>query len=158
MKHYVLSLVETDEQAQEIIRGLTRAGVSREDISILNSRQGTADDFAGHKQTKEEGRWSGSEGGGLFTGIGPALIGATRPFVAAGSVMNAFDIEEASMQDGGVAGALVRFALSEDAAQRYERKLMEGSILISVHADKEGMATVVRKTLEEAHGQKISEV
>jgi hypothetical protein len=62
MKHYVLSLVETDEQAQEIIRGLTRAGVSREDISILNSRQGTADDFSGHKQTKEQGRWSGSEG------------------------------------------------------------------------------------------------
>jgi hypothetical protein len=78
MKHYVLSLVEADEQAQEIIRGLTRAGVSTEDISILNSRQGTADDFAGHKQSKEEGRWSGSEGGGLFTGIGPALIGATR--------------------------------------------------------------------------------
>jgi hypothetical protein len=35
---------------------------------------------------------------------------------------------------------------------------MEGSILISVHADKEGMATVVRETLEEAHGQEISEV
>jgi hypothetical protein len=32
MKHYVLRLVDTDEQAQEIIRGLTRAGVLREDI------------------------------------------------------------------------------------------------------------------------------
>jgi hypothetical protein len=93
----------------------------------------------------------------VFTGIGPALIVATRPFVVAGSIMNAFDIEEASMQDGGASGALVRFGLSE-AAQRYERKLMEGSILNSVHADKEGMATVVRKTLEEAHGQEISEV
>jgi hypothetical protein len=39
MKHYVLNVVETDEQAQQIIRGLTRAGVSREDISILNSRR-----------------------------------------------------------------------------------------------------------------------
>jgi hypothetical protein len=87
MKHYVLSLVETDAQAQEIIRRLTRAGVSREDISILNSRQGTADDFTGHKQTEEEGQWSGSEGGGLFTGIGPALIGAAGPFVAAGTIM-----------------------------------------------------------------------
>jgi hypothetical protein len=62
------------------------------------------------------------------------------------------------MKDGGVSGALVCFGLSENAAQRYERKLVEGGILISVHADKEGMATLVRRTLEEAHGQDISEV
>ena len=158
MKHYVLSLVETDEQAQDIIRRLTRAGVSREDISILNSRQGSTDDFSGHKLTKEERQWSGNAGTGLLTGIGPALLGAASPFLATGGMMNTFDVEEAAMKDGGVAGILVRFGLSEDVAQRYERKLMEGGILISVHADKKEMLTVVRKTLEEAHGQEISEV
>ena len=158
MKHYVLSLVETDEQVQEIIRRLTRAGVSREDISILDSRQGSADDFSGHKLTEEEKQRSGSAGTGLLTGIGPALPGAAGPFVAGGGMMNAFDVGEAAMKDGGVSGILVHFGLSEDAAERYERKLVEGGILISVHADNREMVTVVRKTLEETHGQEISVV
>jgi hypothetical protein len=158
VKHYVLSLIETDEQAQEIIRRLMRAGVSREDISILNSRQGSTDDFSGHKATEEERQWSGSAGTSLLTGIGPVLLGAAGPFVAAGGIMNTFDVEEAGMKDGGVCGILIRFGLSEDAAQRYERKLLEGCILISVHADKKEMTTVIRKTLEDAHGQEISVV
>jgi hypothetical protein len=158
MKHYVLSLVETDEQAQEIIRRLTRAGVAREDISILNSRQGSTDDFTGHKLTEEERQRAGNPGTGLLTGIAPALVGAAGPFVAPGGMMNTFDVAEASMKDGGVSGLLIRFGLSEDAAQRYERKLVEGGVLISVHADKKEMLTVVRKTLEEAHGQETSEV
>jgi hypothetical protein len=158
MKHYVLSLVETDEQVEDIIRRLTRAGVSREDISILNSRQGTTGDFAGREPTEEERRWSDGAGTGLLAGIGPAFSGGAGPFVAAGSLMNAFDVEEAAMKDGGVSGILVHFGLSEDVAQRYEKKLLNGGILISVHFDKKEMLTVVRRTLEEAHGQEISEV
>jgi len=45
-------------------------------------------------------------------GIGPALLGA-------GGMMNAFDVEGAGMKDGGVCRMLVRFGLSESAAQRY---------------------------------------
>jgi Heat induced stress protein YflT len=157
MKHHVLSLVETDEQVQEIIRRLTSVGVSRDDISILNCRREGTDDFTGHTP-KEERACSGVGGTSLLTGIGPSFIGAADPFIAAGGMMNAFDAEEAGMKDGGVSRMLVGFGLSEDAAQSYERKLVEGGILLSVHTEKKEMVTVIRSALEQAHGQEISEV
>ena len=157
MKHYILSLVETDEQAQDTIRLLTSVGVSTEDVLILNPSQRNTEDFADHKETKEGEHQTGIKETGLLGGVGPALVGAAGPFAAASSIMSAYEAQEAVEKGGRVSGALVRFGISEDAAERYEGKLAEGGVLIAVRADKGKPAIVARKALEEARGQEISE-
>jgi len=147
MKHHVLCLADADEHAQEIIRRLTAAGFSKQDISILSSREGAADDeFADRKKARTGQRDFGVQVG-LLTGVGPALIGGTGHFMGVGK----------RVEGDEISGVLVGLGLAEDAAQHYENKAAEGGILISVRADKKEAAKVVRKIFEESHGQEISE-
>jgi Heat induced stress protein YflT len=146
MKHHVLCLADADEHAQEIIRRLTSAGFSRQDISILNSREGAADEFADRKKARTGERDFGVQVG-LLTCVGPALIGGTGHFMGVGK----------RVEGDEISGVLVRLGLAEDAAQHYENKVAEGGILISARADKKEAAKVARKVFEESHGQEISE-
>jgi Heat induced stress protein YflT domain len=143
MKHHVLCLADADEHAQEIIRSLTRAGFSKQDISILSSREGAADEFADRKKARTGAR---EVQVGLLTGVGPALIGGAGHFMGVGRMM----------QGGEISGVLVRLGLSEHAAQHYENKVAEGGILISVRADKKEAAKVAQNIFEKSHGQEIS--
>ena len=57
---------------------------------------------------------------------------------------------------GGVTGALIGFGIPEYEAKRYEGKLKEGNLLISVHTDDSTERDRVKTIFEEAGAEDIA--
>ncbi len=139
----VFCIANTYAQAERIIDALKLAGFSNNDISVLlPDTQGTKD-FAHEKNTKApEGAATGAGAGGLMggalgwlAGIGALAIPGVGPFVAAGPIMAALGGAALGATVGGIGGALIGMGIPEYEAKRYEGKLKEGKILISVHSE-----------------------
>ena len=143
MKRSTLCLVDTEEQAGAIVEKLTTAGFSNDDISVLFPDRESSRDFAHKKETKmPEGATIGAGTGGvvggtlgLLAGIGALAIPGLGPFIAAGPIMAALSGGAIGAGVGGIAGALVGLGIPEYEAKRYEGKVKEGGILISVHSE-----------------------
>src|SRR4030095_13155260 len=114
---------------------------SPNDISVLFPDKSGTRDFAHEQNTKApEGAAAGAGTGGILggalgwlVGIGTLAIPGLGPFIAAGPIMAALSGAAAGAALGGITGALLRMGIPEYEAQRYEGKLKEGNILISVH-------------------------
>jgi hypothetical protein len=124
-------------------RKLRSAGFSDNDISVLFPDKGTTRDFAHKKETKmPEGATIGASTGGaiggtigLLAGIGALAIPGLGPFIAAGPIIAALSGGAIGAGVGGLTGALVGLGIPEYEAKRYEGKVKEGGILISVHSE-----------------------
>jgi uncharacterized membrane protein len=57
---------------------------------------------------------------------------------------------------GGIAGALVGMGIPEFEARRYEGKIKEGNILISVHSESRNEAKRAREIFEQADADDIA--
>jgi hypothetical protein len=57
------------------------------------------------------------------------------PFIAAGPILAALSGAAIGATVGGITGGLIGMGIPELEAKRYEGKLKEGNILISVHTD-----------------------
>src|SRR6201984_1362506 len=143
MKRSALCLVDTEAQADAIVGKLRSAGFSDNDISVLFPDKGSTRDFAHKKETKmPEGTAVGASAGaavggtiGLLAGIGALAIPGLGPFIAAGPIMAALSGGAIGAGVGGLTGALVGLGIPEYEAKRYEGKVKEGGILVSVHCD-----------------------
>ena len=143
MKRSALCLVDTETQADAIVGKLRSAGFSDDDISVLFPDKGSTRDFAHKKETKmPEGATIGASTGGaiggtigLLAGIGALAIPGLGPFIAAGPMIAALSGGAIGAGVGGLTGALVGLGIPEYEAKRYEGKVKEGSILISVHSE-----------------------
>jgi uncharacterized protein (TIGR02271 family) len=143
MKRSTLCLVDTEDQAATIVEKLRSAGFSDNDISVLFPDKGSTRDFAHKKATKmPEGATVGASTGGalggtigLLAGIGALAIPGLGPFIAAGPIMAALSGGAIGAGVGGLTGALVGLGIPEYEAKRYEGKVKEGGILISVHSE-----------------------
>lgn len=143
MAKAVFCIATSHAQAEGIVNQLKVAGFSSNDISVLfPDRRGTKD-FAHEQHTKApEGAAAGAGAGGLLggtlgwlAGIGALAIPGIGPLVAAGPVMVALSAAAVGAAVGGITGALVGMGIPEYEAKRYEGKIREGNILISVHTD-----------------------
>ena len=139
----VFGIAKSVAQAEQIANGLKAAGFSGDDISVLfPDKEGTRD-FAHEQHTKApEGAATGAGTGGVLggalgwlVGIGSLAIPGVGPFIAAGPIMAALAGAAVGAAAGGLAGALVGLGIPEYEAKRYEGKIREGNILISVHTD-----------------------
>ncbi|HEY2423379.1 MAG TPA: hypothetical protein VGH55_04700 [Chthoniobacterales bacterium] len=143
MKRSALCLVDNEDQAEAIVERLRSAGFSDNDISVLFPDKESTRDFAHKKATKmPEGATLGAGTGGavggtigLLAGIGALAIPGLGPFIAAGPIMAALSGGAIGAGIGGLTGALVGLGIPEYEAKRYEGKVKEGSILISVHSE-----------------------
>jgi hypothetical protein len=70
---------------------------------------------------------------GLLLGIGALAIPGLGPFIAAGPIMAALAGIGAGAAVGGIAGALIGMGIPEYEAKRYEGKIKDGNILMSVY-------------------------
>jgi hypothetical protein len=143
MAKAVFGIAKTEEQAIRIADRLRSAGFSENDISVLfPDKQGTRD-FAHEQHTKApEGATSGVVAGGIIggalgwlVGIGSLAIPGLGPFIAAGPILAALSGVAAGGTAGGIVGALIGMGIPEYEAKRYEGKIREGNILISVHTE-----------------------
>lgn len=129
--------------AEAAVDQLFAGGFSNDDVSVLMSDVRGSRDFAAEKNTKApEGTVAGvSVGGavggtlGLLAGIGALAIPGVGPLIAAGPIMGALAGLGVGGTVGGLVGALVGVGIPEYEAQRYEGRVKEGGILVSVHCD-----------------------
>src|SRR5882762_4251318 len=143
MSKAVFCLSDSEAQAQSIVTQLKNAGFSNNDISVLFPDKSGTKDFAHEQHTKTpEGAATGAGTGGVLggafgwlVGIGALAIPGLGPFIAAGPIMAALSGAAAGAALGGLSGALIGMGIPEYEAKRYEGKIKEGNLLISVHAE-----------------------
>ena len=140
-KTAVFGLYPSVERAERAVDDLISARFSNADVSVLMADQQGSKDFAHEKQTKApEGTTTGVAAGGtiggtlgLLAGIGALAIPGVGPFIAAGPIMLAGLGVGGAV--GGLVGALVGMGIPEYEAKRYEGRVKEGGVLLSVHCD-----------------------
>src|SRR5207302_5924251 len=142
-KKSVFCLVRDEARACSIIEDLQSAGFSNNDISVLLPDKSGTKDFAHKKGTKApEGATAGAGAGavlggalGWLAGIGTLAIPGVGPLVAAGPIMAALAGVGVGGTIGGITGMLIGMGIPEYEAKRYEGRIREGGILLSVHSD-----------------------
>ena len=125
------------------LTGCWRRSFSNDDISGLLPDNESSKEFAHKKDTKApEGTTTGVAAGGaiggtfgVLAGIGALAIPGLGPFIAAGPIMGALAGLGVGGAVGGLIGALVGMGIPEYEAKRYEGRVKEGGILLSVHCD-----------------------
>src|SRR6478609_10805015 len=136
-------LYKSRAQAESAVDALQQAGFRSDDISVLMPDQQSSEEFAHEKNTKApEGTTTGVAAGGalggtlgLLAGIGALAIPGVGPFIAAGPIVGALAGLGAGGAVGGFVGALVGMGIPEYEAKRYEGRVREGGMLLSVHCD-----------------------
>jgi hypothetical protein len=162
-KKSVFCIATSGEQAERIVDQLKTANFSHNDISALFPDKGTTRDFAHEKNTKApEGAATGAGTGGVLggalgwlAGIGALAIPGVGPFIAAGPIMAALSGAAIGAAAGGIAGGLIGLGIPELEAKRYEGKIKEGNILISVHTDNSEEITRAKDIFTKAGAQDI---
>src|ERR1700677_1184891 len=157
-KKSVFCLASSRDQADRIIDHLKAANFSNNDISVLFPDKGTTRDFAHEKHTKApEGVAAGASTGGVIggalgwvAGIGALAIPGVGPFIAAGPIIAALSGAAIGAAAGGITGGLIGLGIPEIEAKRYEGRLQQGNILISVHAETSAEVTRAKAILTDA--------
>src|SRR6266436_1449043 len=148
------------------VDALRAAGFSNTDISVLFPANEVTKDFAHEKNTKApEGATTGAGtgallGGGLgwLAGIGALAIPGLGPFIAAGPIMAALAGAGVGGAVGGLTGALIGMGIPEYEAKRYEGRVKDGGILLSVHSDTSDQIKVAKDVLKQTGAQDISSI
>jgi hypothetical protein len=164
MAKAVFCIARSEAQAINIVERLKAAGFSSNDISVLFPDKAGTKDFAHEQHTKApEGAAAGAGTGGLLggalgwlVGIGALAIPGLGPFIAAGPIMAALSGAAAGAALGGLTGALIGMGIPEYEAKRYEGKVKEGNVLISVHAEDSTERNRAKSIFEEAGAEDIS--
>jgi hypothetical protein len=165
MAQAVFGLAKNESHAISIVEQLKAAGFSANDISVLFPDKTGTKDFAHEHHTKApEGAAAGAGTGGLLggalgwlVGIGALAIPGLGPFIAAGPIMAALSGAAAGAALGGIAGALIGLGIPEYEAKRYEGKIKEGHVLISVHTDDRTERSRAKEILERAGAEDVAD-
>jgi hypothetical protein len=142
-KKSVFCIAPSRQQADQIVEHLKKAAFSNDDISVLFPDKESVRDFAHEKHTKAaEGATAGVGTGGLIggalgwiAGMGVLAIPGMGPFIAAGPLLAALSGAALAATVGGIAGGLIGLGIPEFTARRYDGKIKEGDLLLSVHTD-----------------------
>ena len=162
-KKSVFCIATSRGQADRIVEHLKTANFSNNDISVLFPDKGTTRNFAHEKNTKApEGAVAGAGTGGVvggalgwIAGIGALAIPGVGPFIAAGPIIAALSGAAVGAAVGGIAGGLIGLGIPEIEAKRYEGKVKEGNILISVHTEDVGDIARAKDIFGQAGAQDI---
>ena len=160
----VFCIASSSLMANDIVANLKSNGFSDNDISVLFPDKSSTRDFAHEKNTKApEGATVGAGTGGvvggtlgLLAGIGLLAIPGVGPFIAAGPIMGALAGAGGGGVVGGLVGGLAGLGMPEYEAKRYEGRVREGGVLMSVHCDSSDWVSRAKTILEDCGAQDIS--
>jgi hypothetical protein len=163
-KTAVFGIYQNVNQAEHTVDQLIAAGFGNDDISVLLPDNKSSRDFAHEKNTKApEGVTAGVTTGGaiggtlgLLAGVGLLAIPGLGPFIAAGPIMGALAGLGVGGAVGGLIGVLVGMGIPEYEAKRYEGRIKEGGVLLSVHCDTSEEITRAKDLLKHTGAQDIS--
>jgi len=159
----VFGIYPSRTAVEEAVEHLRAAGFRSTDISVLFPENRGTKDFAHEKNTKApEGTTTGVVSGGIaggvlgwLTSIGVLTIPGLGPLVVAGPILAALAGAGALGTVGGIIGALVGLGMPEYEAKRYEGRIREGGVLLSVHCDSTGWVRRAKEVLEQSGAQDI---
>ena len=160
----VFGLFRTRGGVESAVDALKAAGFRNTDISVLFPENVGTKDFAHEKNTKApEGATTGAGTGavvggtlGWLAGIGALAIPGLGPFIAAGPIMAALAGAGVGGTLGGLTGALVGMGIPEYEAKRFEGRVKEGGILLSVHSDNSDWTKKAKEILERTGAEDVS--
>ncbi|MEP7353053.1 MAG: quinol:electron acceptor oxidoreductase subunit ActD [Acidobacteriota bacterium] len=160
----VFGIYRTREQTASAVDQLREAGFRNTDLSALFPDNVGTKDFAHEKNTKApEGTAIGAAsgvllGGGLgwLAGVGALAIPGLGPFIAAGPIMAALAGAGAGAVTGGLVGCLTGLGMPEYEAKRYEGRITQGGILLSVHCDNSDWVKRAKEILEASGAEDIA--
>ncbi len=160
----VFGIYKTRSQAEQAVDSLMAAGYTNNDISVLLPDTTSSKEFAHEKNTKApEGATTGVATGGvvggtlgLLAGIGALAIPGVGPLIAAGPIMGALAGLGVGGAVGGLIGALVGMGIPEYEAKRYEGRIKEGGILLSVHCDSSDEVSRAKDILKQTGADDIA--
>jgi hypothetical protein len=160
----VFGIYPTYSAVEGGVDALKNAGFRNTDISVLFPENVGSKDFAHEKGTKApEGAAAGASSGaviggvlGWIVGIGALAIPGVGPFIAAGPIVAALAGVGVGGAIGGITGALIGMGIPEYEAKRYEGRVREGGILLSVHSDSSEWTKRAKIILEQTGAQDIA--
>jgi hypothetical protein len=160
----VFGIAKSESQAIMIADQFKAAGFSNNDVSVLFPDKAGTKDFAHEQHTKApEGAATGATSGailggalGWLVGIGALAIPGVGPFIAAGPIMAALAGAAGGAAAGGLTGALIGMGIPEYEAKRYEGKIKDGNILLSVHTEDSKERDRAKEILEKGGAEDIS--
>lgn len=150
--------------AEAAVDQLIAAGFRNEDISVLLQDNVGTKDFAHEKNTKApEGTTTGAVTGGaiggtlgLLAGVGALAIPGLGPLIAAGPIMATLAGIGSGGLVGGIVGALAGMGIPEYEAKRYEGRIKEGGVLLSVHSDNSEWTSKAKDILKRTGADDVS--
>ena len=157
----IFAVYPTHASAEAALNALRAKGFAAADISVLAPGGAVA-----APTTLDAGALS-SEPAPAESGAGPAVGAALgwlvnvgsiavsgAMLVVAGPIMATFKgVSDALL---GIADALVGFGIPQDEAKKYEKRVQDGAILLSLHADDAGWITRGREVFEQTGAEDIS--
>jgi hypothetical protein len=163
-KKAVFGIAKSESQAIDIADHLKVAGFTENDVSVLFPDKQGSKDFAHEQHTKApEGAATGGASGavlggalGWMVGIGALAIPGLGVFIAAGPLMAALAGAAGGAAAGGLTGALIGMGIPEYEAKRYEGKVKDGNILLSIHTEDSKERDRAKKILENGGAVDIS--
>src|SRR5438094_2703285 len=151
-------------RVEKAVDRLKADGFRNTDISVLFPQNAGTKDFAHEKHTKApEGATTGAGTGavvggalGWLAGIGAIAIPGLGPLIAAGPIVAALAGAGAGGALGGLTGALIGMGIPEYEAKRYEGRVKQGGILLSVHSDNSEWTKKAKDILELTGAEDVS--
>jgi hypothetical protein len=157
-------IYKTRSAAEGAVDALRQADFRNTDISVMLPDNVGTKDFAHEKHTKApEGATAGAGSGaviggalGWLAGIGALAIPGVGPLIAAGPIVAALTGVGVGGAIGGITGALIGMGIPEYEAKRYEGRIKEGAILLSVHCDDSKWTKKAKDILERTGAEDVS--
>jgi Protein of unknown function (DUF3341) len=160
----VFGIYRDQPDVEAAVDVLKQEGFRNTDISVLFPDNRGTKDFAHEKSTKApEGTAAGAGTGaviggtlGWLAGIGALAIPGFGPLIAAGPIMAALTGVGVGGAIGGITGALIGMGIPEYEAKRYEGRVKQGGILLSVHSDDSQWTKKAKAILEHTGADDVS--
>jgi hypothetical protein len=160
----VFGIYTAAAQTERAVNALIEAGFSSQDVSVLMPDQQSTREFAVKKETKApEGAAAGATTGGalggalgVLVGLGSLAIPGIGPLVAAGPLVAGLAGLGAGGAVGGLIGALVGLGIPEYEAKRYEGRVKDGGILLSIHCETPGEILRAKEVLQDTGAMDIA--
>src|ERR1700757_5216227 len=160
----VFGIYKTQAGVENAIGMLRDESFSSSNIAVLLPEAASTRDLGTVKATKApEGATAGGGSGavvggvlGWLVGIGSLAIPGVGPFIAAGPIVAALAGAGVGGAIGGLAGALVGMGIPEYEAKRYEGRIKDGGILLSVHSDDSQWTKRAKEILERTGAEDVS--
>lgn len=160
----VFGIYKTRLAAESAVNRILQSGFSQDDVSVLMADSQSTKDFAHEKNTKApEGTTTGGVVGGaiggvlgLLAGIGSLSIPGLGPLIAAGPIVATLAGLGSGGVVGGIIGALIGMGIPEYEAKRYESRLKDGGVLLSVHCDTDEEIDRAKDLLEDTGAEDVA--